>query len=230
MLKKTGLFIIAFATLCFLLTGCVETDINVRIDGANGGDITTTLLIEKSFYDMMAGGEITGLDGMTQGETTVDGTGYVTFSEKKSYETYAELENALHEMTFLDDGESETAGIFKSVEIQKSGGLFENRYTFRAVTNAQASDEEMEMNGMDFGDIYKLRLEIAMPGDIGESTGGEAEGNILKCDITDLARENKITAVSASMNTLAVVITVVVVIVIIAMLFALFGKGGAKGK
>ena len=95
MLKKTGLIIMLFATLCFILTGCITTEIGVRIDGRNGGDLSTTLLIEKNFYGMMSGGDMNGLDGMTKGETTVDGTDYVTFTDKKSFKTYAELEAAL---------------------------------------------------------------------------------------------------------------------------------------
>jgi len=237
MLKKTITSLLLISMLCVLLTGCVVTDINVKINGGDGGEIVTTLMIEKSFYGMMSGdGGVSGLDGMRQGETVIDGTEYVTFSERKSYKTYAELETALLEMTFLEmdddedeyeDGEpTEPARIFKSAEIKKEGWLFENRHTFTAVTNAQGADDDPD--GTNFGDIYKLQLEIVMPGKIGESGGGERIHSRLICDITDLSRENTITAVSKSLNPIGVAIAVMVVALIIAVIYML--SKGAKER
>jgi hypothetical protein len=226
--KITALFLGA-VMLCILLTGCIETGINVRIDPNGGGEVTTMILIEKSFFNMMTSmGESTVSSEVTRGETTVDGTEYVTLSQTKSYRTYTELERALAEMTYIGDGETDSEYIFKSVSIANDG----DTYTFRAVTKAQEADEEMAESGMDFSDIYKLRLEITMPGEITESKGGEVNGVTLISDISDLSLENEVYVHSTSpsqnaddneSNFTAVVTGVILVVVIlIAIVFLIF--------
>jgi hypothetical protein len=53
---------------------------------------------------------------------------YLRFGSTVYKHPFAELENALLEMTFLNDGASEPAKIFKSVEIRKDKWLLQTRH------------------------------------------------------------------------------------------------------
>jgi SepF-like predicted cell division protein (DUF552 family) len=215
------------AAFCLLLSGCVEADIGVKIDANNGGSLSATLLIDKELYTMMSeSGEMTGLGGMTEGETTVDGTVYKTFTKTGTYQTYQALEYALMNMKFLESSEGETPKLFKSVKIQKDRWLLETKYTFQAVTNTQEPVPEMSEPDMDFSSMIKLHLNIIMPDKINEASGGVIQGNTLVCDILSLTSETEITAVSKSFNVTAVIVGAIMLISLTALIILLSKKKG----
>lgn len=106
--KFRNLLVLA-VMLCFLLTGCINTNVRVVVDENDGGSVALKVLMEKSAFEMFnsENGKIEGLEDFEQQEPIrgEDGKTYIPFVQTKAYMTYAELEKGLLEMDGFSTGE-----------------------------------------------------------------------------------------------------------------------------
>lgn len=131
---KTKVFSLALCTILLLsvLTGCIHQDMGVKMNKDGTGSITTTLGIEKEFYEQLKSMGSDPFEGKTVTEYQYDGSTYVAYAETKQYSSYEEMEKALLEMTYeteliddaqgsqdveneVDDEEVEIDGVFDVV-------------------------------------------------------------------------------------------------------------------
>ena len=219
-MKKFTTLMLSFLCIAALLTGCVESDIGVKLNADETCTISATIGIEEDFYDQLV--EM-GATVFEDKETTTyehDGKTYISYAESTEYKSFDEIEQALLAMTYEtdmfdeiesddinveDDSEedeseeieadeeepaSETdTHVFKSVEIEKNGGIFYTAYSFKAELNPQtaASDDE-SMIDMDIpmDDVFHMTFSIEMPAEITEASGGTVEGNKVTFEIDDI--------------------------------------------
>lgn len=99
MKKVISLLMCAVLTLC-LFTGCIHQDMGVKMNKDGTGSITTSLGIEKEFYEELKSMGSDPFEGKTVTEYQYDGTTYVSYAETKEYRSYEEMEKALLEMTY----------------------------------------------------------------------------------------------------------------------------------
>ena len=232
MKKKVISLLLSVVLLLGLLSGCIHQDMGVKMNKDGTGSITTTLGIEKEFYQQLKDEGSDPFSGKTVTEYEFEGDTYVAYAETKSYSSYEEMEKALLAMTYetdmledaqdpeTEEGEDATVEtiavsapaedncIFSSVSIQKNSGVFYSSYTFNAVLNPQSS-EDLDY---DLNDIFKVTLSVEMPGEITGVKGGKAEGNKAIFDIADITEGQEL-AVTCEENNTAVVIGIVAILV-----------------
>lgn len=231
-MKKSVISLLLTAVLLVgLLTGCIHQDMGVKMNRDGTGSITTTLGIEKSFYEQMKAMDSDPFEGKSVTEYQYEGKTYVAYAETKECASYEEMEQALLDMTYetemledAQDPETEDTAedvvvvidddaqpqvpapatddrIFSSVNIEKNSGIFYSSYTFNAVLNPQSSD------GLDFdlNEAFKVTLSVEMPGEISSTKGGKVDGNQVVFDIADITERQELTATCEENNTVVVV-------------------------
>ncbi len=239
MKKKIFVLVTAVLMLAVMLTGCIQTDIGVKIDKKDGGSISATLGIEKDFYDMLKENGSDPFEGKETVEYTYEDSTYVSYTEVKNYDSYEQMEKALLDMTYntelIEDAENAEEGetdvdnseltvdaepeapaqdnhIFSTVNIEKNGSIFSSSYTFNAVMNPQRNEDESDY---DVNDIFKVTLSVGMPDEITEYEGGTVEGNKITFDITDITESQEFSATCETSNAGAVVGVVAIVLVVV---------------
>ena len=114
--------------LLSLLTGCIHQDMGVKMNKDGTGSITTTLGIEKDFYEQLKSMGSDPFEGKTVSEYQYDGSTYVSYAETKEYSSYEEMEKALLEMTYetemLEDAQGTEVEDEHSVE-EESNDIFD---------------------------------------------------------------------------------------------------------
>ena len=100
MKKKVFALLMSTIMLLSLLTGCIHQDMGVKMNKDGTGSITTTLGIEKDFYEQLKSMGSDPFEGKTISEYQYDGSTYVSYAETKEYSSYEEMEKALLEMTY----------------------------------------------------------------------------------------------------------------------------------
>lgn len=114
--------------LLSLLTGCIHQDMGVKMNKDGTGAITTTLGIEKDFYEQLKSMGSDPFEGKTISEYQYDGSTYVSYAETKEYSSYEEMEKALLEMTYetemLEDAQGTEVEGEHSVE-EESNDIFD---------------------------------------------------------------------------------------------------------
>lgn len=100
MKKKVFALLMSTIMLLSLLTGCIHQDMGVKMNKDGTGAITTTLGIEKDFYEQLKSMGSDPFEGKTVSEYQYDGSTYVSYAETKEYSSYEEMEKALLEMTY----------------------------------------------------------------------------------------------------------------------------------
>ena len=100
MKKKVFALLMSTIMLLSLLTGCIHQDMGVKMNKDGTGSITTTLGIEKDFYEQLKSMGSDPFEGKTVSEYQYDGSTYVSYAETKEYSSYEEMEKALLEMTY----------------------------------------------------------------------------------------------------------------------------------
>lgn len=114
--------------LLSLLTGCIHQDMGVKMNKDGTGSITTTLGIEKDFYEQLKSMGSDPFEGKTVSEYQYDGSTYVSYAETKEYSSYEEMEKALLEMTYetemLEDAQGTEVEGEHSVE-EESNDIFD---------------------------------------------------------------------------------------------------------
>jgi hypothetical protein len=242
-MKKTLAILLSAVMMIVMLTGCIHQDMGVKMNKDGTGSITTTLGIEKDFYDQLVSMGSDPFEGKTTTEYEYDGTTYVSYAESKEYSSYEEMEQALLDMTYeteliedaqedtSDDGEvdgvidvavdteeapAEDNHIFSSVSIEKDSGIFQSTYSFHAVLNAQSNgNADYDMN-----DTFKVTLSVEMPCEITDAKGGTAEGNKIIFDIADITESQELSATCEENHTGAVIgITLAVVALVVGLVF-----------
>ena len=239
-MKKFTTLLLSFLCIATLLTGCVESDIGVKLNADETGSISATIGIEEDFYDQLVD---MGANVFEDKETTTyehDGKIYVAYAESTEYKSFDEIEQALLAMTYdtdmfdeIEDGditvdedtelsEEETAPetdthVFKSVEIEKNDGFFYTTYSFKAELNPQtaASDDET-MIDMDIpmDDVFHMTFSIEMPYEITETSGGTVEGNKVTFEIDDITEAAEFSVNCEHSNIAAVVIIVLALLIL----------------
>ena len=102
-MKKFTTLMLSFLCIAALLTGCVESDIGVKLNADETGTISTTIGIEEDFYDQLV--EM-GATVFEDKETTTyehDGKTYISYAESTEYKSFDEIEQALLAMTYETD-------------------------------------------------------------------------------------------------------------------------------
>ncbi len=242
-MKKTLAIFLSAVMMIVMLTGCIHQDMGVKMNKDGTGSITTTLGIEKDFYDQLVSMGSDPFEGKTTTEYEYDGTTYVSYAESKEYSSYEEMEQALLDMTYeteliedaqedtSDDGEvddvidvtvdaeeapAQDSHIFSSVSIEKDSSILQSTYTFHAVLNAQSN----ENTDYDMNDTFKVTLSVEMPCEITDAKGGTAEGNKIVFDIADITESQELSASCEENHTGAVIgITLAVVALVVGLVF-----------
>jgi len=225
-----------------VLTGCVRSDIGVKLGSDGTGSVSATIGIEKDFYEQFMEAD-NPFEGKTVSEFEYDGKTYISFTETTDYTSYEEIEEALLDMKYQTDeleyvqdkydisanedetGEADTTGtelpvsadtdthVFKSVKIEKKSGLFYTAYTFKATMNPQKASPDYDLS-----DIFKVTLSVEMPSDITESSGGVVEGKSVTFDIEDITEKTELMAASES-NNIGVIIGIIAALVVLMVIF-----------
>ncbi len=128
MKKKVLALLMSTIMLLSLLTGCIHQDMGVKMNKDGTGSITTTLGIEKDFYEQLRSMGSDPFEGKTVSEYQYDGSTYVSYAETKEYSSYEEMEKALLEMTYetemLEDAQGTEVEDEPSVE-EESNDIFD---------------------------------------------------------------------------------------------------------
>lgn len=128
MKKKVFALLMSTIMLLSLLTGCIHQDMGVKMNKDGTGSITTTLGIEKDFYEQLKSMGSDPFEGKTVSEYQYDGSTYVSYAETKEYSSYEEMEKALLEMTYetemLEDAQGTEVEDEPSVE-EESNDIFD---------------------------------------------------------------------------------------------------------
>ena len=128
MKKKVFALLMSTIMLLSLLTGCIHQDMGVKMNKDGTGSITTTLGIEKDFYEQLKSMGSDPFEGKTISEYQYDGSTYVSYAETKEYSSYEEMEKALLEMTYetemLEDAKGTEVEDEPSVE-EESNDIFD---------------------------------------------------------------------------------------------------------
>jgi hypothetical protein len=128
MQKKVFALLMSTIMLLSLLTGCIHQDMGVKMNKDGTGSITTTLGIEKDFYEQLKSMGSDPFEGKTVSEYQYDGSTYVSYAETKEYSSYEEMEKALLEMTYetemLEDAQGTEVEDEHSVE-EESNDIFD---------------------------------------------------------------------------------------------------------
>ena len=242
-MKKTLAILLSAVMMIVMLTGCIHQDMGVKMNKDGTGSITTTLGIEKDFYDQLVSMGSDPFEGKTTTEYEYDGTTYVSYAESKEYSSYEEMEQALLDMTYetelIEDAQEDTSDdgevdgvidvaaeaeeapaqdnhIFSSVSIEKDSGIFQSTYSFHAVLNAQSNENA----DYDMNDTFKVTLSVEMPCEITDAKGGTAEGNKIIFDIADITESQELSATCEENHTGAVIgITLAVVALVVGLVF-----------
>ena len=109
MKKKVISLVLCTVMLLCVLTGCIHQDMGVKMNKDGTGSVTTTLGIEKEFYEQLKSMGSDPFEGKTVTEYQYDGSTYVAYAETKEYDSYEAMEKALLEMTYetelIDDAQ-----------------------------------------------------------------------------------------------------------------------------
>lgn len=247
-MKKTLAILLSAVMMIVLLTGCIHQNMGVKMNKDGTGSITTTLGIEKDFYDQLVSMGSNPFEGKTTTEYEYDVSTYVSYAESKEYSSYEEMEQALLNMTYetelIEDAQEDTSDdgevdgvidvavddeeapaqdnhIFSSVSIEKDSGIFQSTYTFHAVLNAQSNENP----DYDMNDTFKVTLSVEMPCEVTDSKGGTAEGNKIVFDVADITESQELSATCTENHTGAAIgITLAVVALVVGLVFLLKSK------
>ena len=122
------------------------------------------------------------------------------------------------------DEEEDNYRIFKAAEITHTSNFIGDTYHFSVTTMAHETDtEDLAMIGMDSGDLYKLAVDITMPGKM-TAEGAVITENTASFTVTDLGTEHVLTAESSTTNVSGIVAVSVATVVLIAVLVLVFGR------
>lgn len=93
---KTKFIALALAaiTLCMALTGCMHTDIGIKMNKDETGSISATFGIEKDFYEEIKASGDDPFDGKTTVTYELGDETYIGYTETKEYGSYADMEKA----------------------------------------------------------------------------------------------------------------------------------------
>ena len=239
-MKKTITLLLSALALIFALTGCARSDIGITLNKNGTGSVAASFGIEKTAYEQFKAMGADIFEGKTTTEQKYGDATYVTYTETKEYSSYADIKNALLELTYntdkleqFEDAETEPDydpsdytlytpekekkddHIFASVDLDRSSGIFYSVYSFRATVNPPVTNNE----GTDSEVDYKVTITVNMPDRITQSKGGTVEGNTVTFDLSDISAPTEIAAVS-ELNHYGVVLGICGgLIVVVAVLF-----------
>ena len=267
-MKKFTTLMLSFLCIAALLTGCVESDIGVKLNADETGTISATIGIEEDFYDQLVD---MGATVFEDKETTTyehDGKTYISYAESTEYKFFEEIELALLAMTYetdmFDGLESEDipveddvandaelpeadeeepapetdAHVFKSVEIEKNGGIFYTAYSFKAELNPQTAvfdDESMIDMDIPMDDVFHMTFSIEMPAEITEvetqprASGGTVERNKVTFEIDDITEAAEFSVNCEQSNIAAIVIIVVALVILLVTFIVCLNKRKNNG-
>jgi hypothetical protein len=225
-MKHSVAWLPLFFCLLLLLSGCAHEEIGIHWQENGSGTVTTVVGIEKSGYDQLAA---LGADPFADKETftySLGGKTYVGFKDVREFESTAEMEQFLSELTYEslpgelsdaplgEDEEQTSVPVFREVSLHRKRGVFRRTYSFRAV-----------LNPCPLGSIPNLPLtadavtsvRVTLPGQIRE-TNGETQGeNEVLFVLHGLSDGEELTAVSTQTDWISVItVTALLIALIIA--------------
>ena len=122
------------------------------------------------------------------------------------------------------DTEADNYRIFKAADITHTSNFIGDTYRFSVTTMAHETDtEDLAMIGMEEGDLYKLAVDITMPGKM-TAEGAVITEHTASFTVTDLSAEHVLTAESSSTNVSGIVAVSIAAVVLIAVLVLVFGR------
>ena len=253
-MKKFTTLMLSFLCIAALLTGCVESDIGVKLNADETGTISATIGIEEDFYDQLVEMGATVFEDKATTTYEHDGKTYISYAESNEYKSFNEIEQALLAMTYetdmfedledsdipveddvaddaeLPEADEETEAdeeepipetdthVFKSVEIEKNGGIFYTAYSFKAELNPQTAvfdDESMIDMELPMDDVFHMTFSIEMPAEITETSGGTVEGNKVTFEIDDITEAAEFSVNCEQSNIAAIVIIVIALVILL---------------
>lgn len=244
-MKKTITLLLAALAIVFALTGCARSDIGITLNKNGTGSVAASFGIEKTAYEQFKAKGADIFEGKTTTEQKYGDATYVTYTETKEYSSYADIKNALLELTYnteklelFEDAETELDydpsdytlytpekekkddHIFASVDLDRSSGIFYSVYTFRATVNPPATGEDTNESDID----YKVTITVNMPDKITQSKGGIVDGKTITFDLSEITDPTEIAAVS-ELNHYGVVLGICGgLVVVAAVLFVLIKR------
>lgn len=104
-MKKVFALILTCLSMLALMTSCIHEDIGIVLNEDGTGKVAATVGIDQDTYNQMLGMGMNLFDG-EEGEPfeyEYKGKTYIALSETKEYASYAELRQALLDMTYDTD-------------------------------------------------------------------------------------------------------------------------------
>ena len=228
MKKKVFSLILTVLMLMLMFTGCIHTDIGVKLKKDGTGSVSATIGIEKDFYNQLKQMGSDPFEGKDTIEYTYDDTVCVAYNEFKEYSSYEEMEKALLEMSYDTEALESTQNtqraegmntvqdaFLSSEDMEKNSGIFYSSYTFKAVLNPQVNTELQQ----DINDVLKLTLNVEMPEKITQHKGGEVDGKTITFNVTDITEGQEFAAACESNNSGVVIGILVGLIALVAAFF-----------
>jgi len=244
MAKKILSLLITIFLFASLLTGCMRNDIGIQINQDGTGSISTTIGIEKDFYEQLRS---TGADPFEEKMTyeyLYEDKTYVSYTETKEYSTYEDMEAALLEMTYNAE-EIEGSVPYKpeiSLDEITEGTIFDNiTIDTPTVEDTEENDRIFETVSIEkdsgffnttytfnaktnalstdseyeANDIFKVTVTIKLPGNITETTGNIGENGEAIFEITDITESKDISIASNITNTGTITIGIAAIVITI---------------
>ncbi len=139
--------------------------------------------------------------------------------------------------TFDEEEKKVDYRIFKTAEITHESGFFSDKYNIKLTVNPQKElfgEDDMlaaDMLGIDSGDMFKLAVDVTLPGKLSSETG-KVTGNTVSFTVTDFESETLLTAESSTANMIGIVVVAAVVIILLvaAVVLMLTGKKPNKNS
>lgn len=167
---KKSVLVALVAILALVFAGCVRMDLNVEVNKDGTGAYNMVLAYNAQYFqeDQISKGSDEPIK-----HYDYDGQDWIGYEKSQDFDSWEDLANDLQGLkgAGTDGGSS---GVFKTVTIEKKGGLFGTTYVFDAET-VPVSSGDSSMGSMD--SYVKFNINIKMPGKVVESALENAEIN-----------------------------------------------------
>ena len=245
----------AVAAAAMLLSGCMHIGYDVEVRDNGTASVEYTFGYSKEYFseeDLEEEAKEHELITYTLGDKE-----YLGYTEKKDYDSYQKLADAMilteseaaeaEEEAAEAEAENEMespeeegeSGMFKSWSVVQKKSFFTTSYTFDAVTTQAVDPTEAEEYEVSPSDMMAVTFKLKMPGTMKNVTGGTI-GTDGKAEFTfDVSAENTFHAESSVLNTTNLIICAVVVLAVVIVLVVLLtrkkgttpdgGSGGYSG-
>ncbi|MBR2294142.1 MAG: hypothetical protein IJ869_00065 [Clostridiales bacterium] len=203
---KKWLVAIMSAALLVFAAGCVRVQYDIELNKDGTATLGGIFALNAEYFSEE---DLSNEDGNEVQHYTFDGTDYIGYDISKEFESYDELSE------YLVENEEEGSSLFEDAEITIDKGLFSTTYTFDATTVNLAGESTEGEDSYDASSMYKVMINLTMPGKVTELEGGEQnDDGVIEFEFNP-SGVNEYHAVSKSTNVVAIVITIVVIVAVL---------------